>query len=178
MTLDVWRIVVIPLAITAFGLMLSVAAARSRGRQEGAARFRLWFQPQGSPLKRQSPCTLQDIGQFFTRTPKKGTLVDITELAGIDAYFEIGFDLSVAALTTDAIAIFGASTAPSLAPLSVGMLAVHLPIAFWIFLLARADHLDRPDAFQKARSISRTVFANLLGLFSLCTALAVLWEAL
>jgi hypothetical protein len=189
------RIVIVPISIMLGGFLLEVLAIRAKGTRRGPHKFKAWLRRPDGSLHSDSPCSITQIEGFVRRSHDK--LVDIVELASFESYSGLSFDLCIAALTADIIAIFNAQQA-LLAPSRIALVvAIHFLLLVIVVLLVTANQSmapRQPDDAELHRgamwyswlwrswwystSKRRIVLAVLAGLMTLVTSFIVLWEAL
>lgn len=193
---DFVRIVVVPVCIMVSGFLLELLAVQARGVQKGPRKFTAWLRRRDNSLHSDSPCSITDIDRLVRND--RESLVDITELASFEVYAGISFDLSIAALTADIIAVFGGQDGGSVKPSQITLtFAIHFLLLVIIVLLVTTNHrtvVDWSDVSQQSASRQwyqriwsswwqstsgrRTVLAILLGSIALVSGFIMLWESL
>ncbi len=192
---DLIRIVIVPLSILLAGFILEISAVRTRGVQKGLHKFKAWLRRSDGSYHADSPCSITQIEEYT----KHGTdsLVDIVELVSFESYSGISFDLCIAALTSDIVAIFHAQQKTVAPPNLALIITIHLLLLVFVVVLVIANNLASPDQATTRSAPSgnywydrlwrdwwystvkrRTVLSAFAGLFALVTSFITLWQVL
>jgi hypothetical protein len=195
------KLVIVPIGIALFVFCIEWLAAQSKGSQDGDKKFKLWIK-EANKINPDLPKGIPDIRELIlveVRRSKNKQLVDIVELASIESFTGLGFDLVAASLTADILAIFRANVVGVSTSNLTTWLVIHLFFLFAVAALTVSNGRARPQleatsqlsndsgnasTFFRAKNWlskgqnHRTVLAILVGMFSLITSFVNFWDAL